>query len=322
MKQNAVKTFAILILISINLFLAISLSNQQKQIRYYDESLVNSTVENMKANGMIADASLIPRRRESFSILEGVYKDDAIYAAAKRFIPSGELTAYALPTGSLYFTDAEGSYARFYRNLYFEFCAADFSDVLVAIRSGASEPVAVADVLDSVTEEFFAVGGNQEEGGFTLSADNVMYYAEYDVYTVKCRQIADGLPVYGFAPEVYIKDGAVKAAEGKWCFSTPKSKINAETQDVISILINESGRLRTEYKAAQKDDPDALMPAYMVSGINANYYIFSDDDGNIYFVPVYVISYKDRSGSVYNTVNGKMISLTSEDTSGGEQTKD
>lgn len=313
MKQNAIKTFAILILISINLFLAIALSNQQKQINYYDESLIQSTVENMKTNGMIADASLIPRRQESFSVLGGVYDPVLTAEAAKRFMPSEELSSYALPTGAVYITSESGSYARFYRNLYFEFCSADFLDEF----SGLSEKtfLTVTDVsrFDGLIAEFFAVKtGSAENGVFSVQTETAGYYAEYDVYMLKCQQIADGLPVYGFAPVVYIKDGKITAAEGKWCFSAPKTKINAETQDIISILINESGRLRTEYKTALKEDPDALMPAYMVSGIHANYYIFSDDDGNIYFVPVYVISYKDRNGSVYNTVNGRMISAADE----------
>ena len=317
MKQNLIKTFAILVLAAINLFLLISLTNQMSQIKYYDENLIGATIENMKANGMIANESLIPRVREKFSVLEGVYDTGVMISEAKRFLGSGDVSVYALPSGAVYVSDGNGGYTRFDRNMDFAYCSSGFGETLSTLPTASAE----ADDPDrfiAPAREFLVSGsGGSDNGSLSMTAVAVSYYPENDVYAVECQEIAEGLPIYGFVATVYIKDGEIRAADGKWCFSKPRSKINAETQDVISILINESGRLRTEYRAALKDDPEAFMPAYIVSDISANYYIFSDDDGDIYYVPVYVISYQDRNGSVYNTVNGKMISVTGE--SGAEQ---
>ena len=311
MKQNLIKTFAIIILAAINLFLLISLTNHSSQIKYYDEELISATVEYMKTNGMIADDSLIPRRRESFSVFAGVYDVSLILRDTDKFFPSGGVSVYALPSGAVLLTDAEGGYARFGTNMDLKFRAAGYDGDFAPTSGAVTSEAALDERLENEIKAFLSpVGVNTGAGALSANVVGALYCEESGVSAVECREASDGIPMYGFTVTVYLKDGEIIGADGKWCFNPPSSKINAETQDVISILINESGRLRTEYKAALKEDPAALMPAYIVSGINANYYIYSDDDGNVYFVPVYVISYKDRSGSVYNTVSGRMISVT------------
>ncbi len=314
MKQSAMKTFAIIILIGINLFLAISLSDQKEQITYYDEQLINSTVENMKANGMIIDDSLIPRMRKSYSVLEGIYDTDVLLGAAGRFMPSGQLSVYALPAGGVHVMNGDGDSVSFYRNLNFSFRSAGSGEILAGIEGAAPEQIKNEGQFDGVCGGFLSsYGARAENDPLSLVTDSVLYYRDGDVYEIKCFQCAEGLPVYGFTVRIWVVGGKVRAADGKWCFGAPGARIDADTQDVISILINESGRLRTEYRSMLKEDPSALMPAYMVSDLSANYYIFIDDSNHIYFVPVYVISYRDRNGSIYNTVNGKMISVTAED---------
>lgn len=300
MSWKSLKTFAIVILLIMDIVLALFAAERKYAVTYYDDALIDSAVSVFSESGIYLDRSFLEKKRISPAVYTGTssaqVSDEIAEAMAQkgyRFEQNTEGTRFSCEKDEFFFGNDFGF-------SYFTQNTPQMPTEL--LENGIWTVLAEGDEKNAVLQtalSFF--------DAYALSDEQLMRYCYKitcaDVYTmngeyiVKLLQCLDGI-ILENGVYLLISEGEVRSAEGRLCTVFPTDKKTAENIGVINVLFEEKAYI---------DGLAEKMGAHghTVADISYSYGLYFDADGAFYLVPLCRISYTNGEERVYNFVSGK-----------------
>ncbi len=284
MNWKHTKTFLMILLFAVNVFLFFLVANYYGEIFSTDDETVGSAVSLLKKGGITVDPKLLDIKTEAADILSCDYDRETYMCAVASLLFGKEADGiYLLPNGMRAET-YEGQSALIGYDLSIEFEAAELSGKAKALSDSATPlPAGEAKKALAMLENLIKLPSG------TLG-DEKCFTAEGCTF-ITVLQKESGLPLHGMSCVFGIKNEKIVYASGKHFFYMPQDKKSTQILSRINILFSEKERGTTGD----------------VSDITFCYTLYEEpENGKMLFVPSYSITYTGGKESVINAISKEL----------------
>lgn len=297
MNWTSLKTYLIVLLVSINLFLGFSYINSLNKDSYLDDGAILNTVEILGKHGIQVEASEIPTRVYDSGIIECPYSEDYYEKVAISISSSEKESINILPDNSIKITTESGESFTFdsgFGITYSKAHATDDATLLSLENSSDSEKPTSLTKEQNKALSSFLYPEYQGSKTFSYSVISVTKKNEENVIVV-CEQNIGGIPVSDHSITVEMDKNSVIYASGYWFFPLDSKSYSYKLYDQLSILIKE---------AQYSNSENAHKEGYKITTVDHVYSTYwSANRDNVYFVPSWSITTDNSEKRIYNAIN-------------------
>ncbi len=297
MNWTSLKTYLIILLVVINLFLGLSYINSLNKTSHLDENAIVNTVELLGKHGVEIEASDIPSRVYDSSIIECPYSEDYYEKVAISISSSEKESINILPDNSIKITTESGESFTFDSGFgisYNRASATDDSPLLTLEYSPDSDKPASLTKEQNRALSSFLYPEYQGNKTFSYSIRSVAKKDGENAIVV-CEQNIGGIPVGDHSITVELDKDAVIYAAGYWFFPTDSKSYSYRLYDQLSILIKETQITNSNESQSE---------GYKITSVDHIYSTYwSANRDNVYFVPSWAITTENFENRVYNAIN-------------------
>lgn len=302
MNWTKLKTYLIILLVAINLFLAISYINSIKKDSYLDNGAITNTVEFLAKQGIEISKETIPTKIYNSNIIECSYNDNYYENVAISISSSDKESINILPDKSIKITTQNGDSFTFDSNFNFTYISTSFKEenTLSTLEFTHDNDKSVSLTKEQHKKiENFLYPEYQQNKVFSYSIKSVTPKGN-DSISLTCIQIIDNTPINNHLVTFELQGNDILAASGTWFFPTEAESYTYNLYDQLSILIKE---------AQLHKSGDMSNVNYKISSLNHVYSTYwSANKDNVYFVPSWKISTDDSQDRIYNTISCELYS--------------
>ena len=283
MNSNRIKTFLIILLVIVNIFLLVNLLMASREKSSISHELLEASSKALSQKEIYIDSNKIPARKYTQSVISADCSKQARMQAAENFL--GKIVAeYSLPDGITYQSDE--AFVTFFENGRFEYGLRDSTANLSEISTvpttetqnvGSASAKKVKDVFKKLTSH--------------RSSDKVSYELVGQLDTnvgiiVYCRMEVDGLSVYGGDFVMIFNNDKLNYLSGKMFFDSFSGKYDMEYIDAPNALFLLDERevivddIRMVYYPVQTAENEYfLIPSWQIIGDDEKVRIFDGVSG-------------------------------------------
>ena len=290
MSWKRLKSFALVIILALDIILGAAVVSQYKKEYYYSDEVKRLTAEAMSAGGITFDEALLSEKKTSlsvlmhdcsaedvFSVLDYVY-GDAVTAEGSVFsVSDGNGTAIVRVdgtfdySGELHVSSLIGSDV-----VRYESESARYKDIISRFLSVSAVNSASANK-------------GAPEMTLVLVCDPTI---ENGRIAVTVAQFFDGIRTSGELT-VYFRGDDIVSAHGTYSFALPTKKLTVNFADMINILFEEK-------RAAESSGTEGEKKKIVSVGY---FYEIYHDTGADYYVPFCSVTYDDGTVHTMDLVN-------------------
>lgn len=297
MNWTNLKTYLIILLAGINIFLAASYINSMNKSAYFDSSTVTNTVEFLDKQGINVDKDTVPTRIYNSNIIECVYDEDYYESVASAISASEKESINILPDNSIRITTVSGSLFTFDSAFGFSYngSASVADDGLLTLEYTPSDDKqqALSKQQHKVLSSFL-YPEYQNNKTFSYSIKSVAQKSNGNIYALVLQEI-DGIQVHEHTVSVEFDTDGIVSALGKWFFPTGSESYSYRLYDQLSVLVKEAQLHKADESVAE---------AYTVTAINHVYTTYwSASKDYVYFIPSWSVSTDKQDQRVYNAIS-------------------
>ena len=308
MSWKNLKTFAIIVLIIMNIFFGIEVNRQYKRAHYYSESEIASVRALMSESGIYIEESYLRAKKVSLPAYKREYKDGATKEAVREVFGSAEAD-----DGKYVAKTASGTYC-FFGDGGFEYR-----------REGETEmPRQVIDssrarqifILDEYTEKLEAAMkkampiekiNSLSQNRKAEKTDAKLYrlfVTDDGCYAAMFLQYIGGVQSSNAFYMLTDASGNIVSGEGNFSLLLPDEKLKADCADLLTVLFDEKRWADEYFSAQQQKDPAAKKIQLTLSMLYYSYDAYRSADGTEFYVPVINLVYSDGTVNSYNLTDG------------------
>ncbi len=302
MNWTNIKTYLIILLTGINIFLAASYINSMNQSAYLDNDTIINTIGFLEKQGIEVSKDNVPPKIYKSNVFECIYSEDYYENVASSISSSEKESINILPDNSIRITTADGSLFTFDSGFGFSYSRAssDTTDRLLAL-----EHTADSDKSYTLSKEqykslsSFLYPDNQTNKAFSYSIKSVEKISNDNVNAV-CIQLIEGIPLYEHTVSVQFDMNGIISADGNWFFPTISDSYNYRLYDQLSVLVKEAQIHKLSEASADN---------YKVTAINHVYTTYwNASKDKVYFIPSWLITTDKQEQRIYNAISCELYS--------------
>ncbi len=290
MNWKNIKSFLLILLIAVNIFLAFMVKKQSGASGYSAEALANVT-ELLEQNGIYAEKNILTLPTKEMEIVTCTVDDKYSSTVSKLFLKE-EKDIFTTPTGySVYGKNGELLKISPSMDIYYS------SDGITEGSLTNAEKKDIED--DAVTEILSDILLSNENSDFGFKITSISMSDE--LYEVTLVQTLSGHPVRNHRLHCIIKDSSIVFASGKWCFLPINEKISEHLLDSVNILFVERAEIGSHKSNTEKHTVEYMEQCYISQTLGK--------ENQLYFMPSWHISWMEDTipDTFYNALNGEKI---------------
>lgn len=301
MSWKNLKTFAIIVLLIMNVFFGTEVYRQYKRMNYYSEKEISSVTELLSESGIYVNEDILRAKKLSIPAYMRTSSDVELLSALRLFgnvSRSGE--KYIVSNG--YKTWSFGNDGSFeYRS------AENVSMPVSLIESGT---VSAVFMIDEYTERLEAAMNGiicfdninalpANKGAKPSHAELYRLYTDRDTgyYVAMFLQYTDKMQTSQAFYLLIDENGEVLSGEGSISLLLPNEKLKTDCVDLLTVFFDEK-RWADAYFSSGKTGRLLLSELYY------SYDIYRLSDGSEYYVPTVNLIYSDGTVHSYNMIDG------------------
>lgn len=302
MSWKHLKSFAIVILLVINVFFLCEIRSRVFAENHYDAALSRSAISVFRESELYVDERFLSEKIVSFPAYRGNSDD------LSRLDPIMEKLSYhrqeamngiryAGDEGAFFFGD-DFSFS------YFEKAGEQMpsevlengGDTLFENKQGASR---AERAVRSFLSRHGLVRKNADQYAYEIQTETV--YSSGENFVVRVKQCVGDLALFD-GVDFLVRDGRIVAADGLFVPVTPNKRMKSETMGLMDILFEEKAFFDEQYR----ESGSVSRERRILSDVSYSYEAYLGTDGIFYFVPTCELSYSSGEVRRYNMVSGKI----------------
>ncbi len=304
MNWTNLKTYLIILLAVINIFLIVNYMDSASSNTQLDDVAISNTVEFVEKQGIELEKYIIPTEVYNSNIIECPYGEEYYERIATAISNSEKESINILPDNSIKINTVSGASFTFDSAFGFSYAKSSSNEDQEALTleysSGNDKQTSLSREQRKALSAFIhPVSQNTKE--LSYSVKSVATKSNGNILAV-CSQHINNIPVYTNSLTVEFQDNEIVSAFGTWFFPSSTESYIFRLYDQLSILVKEAQLFKS-------DHTDITPEPYKITDIEHIYSIYrSANNDKVYFIPSWKLSDSRGSERIYNAVNCELYS--------------
>lgn len=235
MNWKHTKSFLIILLAAVNVFLFFLASDYYKENNYTSEETASGAAKLLKESGINVSEALLSVKNDTADILTCGYDREEYLCSVAALLFGKEADGIYLLPGGIRAETYEGSSALLNYDMSLSFTSSELIGKEQLLSESAYTPEKKESSADrEALERLIALPSGSLDDARCIKAGEYMFIA--------VEQTENGLPLFDMNCIFGIRDGKIVYASGKHLFSVPEGRQNTQILNRVNILFSEKER--------------------------------------------------------------------------------
>lgn len=307
MSWNKIKTFLIILLVSANIFFAVTLINHNR-IEIYDNDTIDNVLSLLRESGIYVDKAQLEKKDVKLDVYKCAPVESYITELSSRLGLGKECEKYATPNG-VYFIYQDGTKLQVEDNYNINFTNSE--NISQEILEASTEVTDNATIMEAkkLIKKYFSP--SDEISSYKI--ESIKKSNKY--FIIQIEQTINNCSIYEHKLQCVFDSVQIISAYGRWCFLPITETFSSQTYDLVNILLNEkisidmsaqkTNNNENKEDISKQESTDAIKGKHILEIKQCFCPYLNNESSELLYVPSYMITYSNGTFSVYNSVTGK-----------------